>query len=193
MLEYVALAFCAAACHAAPNMTARAIPLRAIERTFLLCMVFLLEPQRGIVALQGAYLMKKAISNNVGSVKRFSRTPSHALVEERHGASQSAFYKAIIREALLKAVAPELLLPPTELGILQTLETEKRVMYAGEIAAELDKSYQLVGRRGKTLSERGLVNRDLNDQGRRTFEITPLAESSYFQEVAGDSLDVGSD
>ena len=54
-------------------------------------------------------------------------------------------------ESLLNSVAPQLLLPPTELGILQTLETEKRSMYAGEIAAELDKSYQLVGRRGKTL------------------------------------------
>src|SRR6185312_7996160 len=50
-------------------------------------------------------------------------------------------------ESLLKQVAPELLLPPTELGILETLETEQRPMYAGEIAAELDKSYQLVGRR----------------------------------------------
>jgi hypothetical protein len=58
-------------------------------------------------------------------------------------------------ESLLNAVAPELLLPPTELGILETLETERRVMYAGEIAAELDKLYQLVGRRGKTLAERG--------------------------------------
>jgi hypothetical protein len=96
-------------------------------------------------------------------------------------------------EALLNAVAPELLLPPTELGILQTLETEGRIMYAGEIAAELDKSYQLVGRRGKSLAERGLVNRDVNDQGRRTFEITPLAEASYFQQADGDVLDIGTD
>jgi hypothetical protein len=96
-------------------------------------------------------------------------------------------------ETLLNSVAPELLLPPTELGILQTLDTEGRVMYAGEIAAELDKSYQLVGRRGKTLAQRGLVNRDVNDQGRRTFEITPLAESSYFQQADRDSLDIGTD
>ena len=66
-------------------------------------------------------------------------------------------------ESLLNKVSPELLLPPTELGILRTLETEKRSMYAGEIAAELDKSYQLVGRRGKHLADRGLVVRDLND------------------------------
>jgi hypothetical protein len=93
-------------------------------------------------------------------------------------------------ESLLKQVAPELLLPPTELGILQTLETERRPMYAGEIAAELDKSYQLVGRRGRNLADRGLVNREVNDQGRRVFEITQLAEDSYFDEVEGDELDV---
>jgi len=91
-------------------------------------------------------------------------------------------------EGLLNAVAPELLLPPTELGILQTLQTEKRAMYAGEIAAELDKSYQLVGKRGKTLAERGLVSRDPNDQGRRVFELTPLAESSYFADGVKDAL-----
>ena len=93
-------------------------------------------------------------------------------------------------ESILNAVAPELLLPPTELGILQTLESEKRAMYAGEIASELDKSYQLVGRRGKMLAERGLVKRDVNDQSRRTFEITPLAETSYFDPAANDTLDI---
>jgi DNA-directed RNA polymerase subunit RPC12/RpoP len=94
-------------------------------------------------------------------------------------------------EKLLTSVAPQLLLPPTELGILQTLEGEKRPMYAGEIAAELDRSHQLVGKRGKMLAERGLVNRDRNEQGRRIFEITPLAESSYFTTDQADSLDVG--
>jgi DNA-binding transcriptional ArsR family regulator len=96
-------------------------------------------------------------------------------------------------QALLDAVSPELLLPSTELGILQILETEKRAMYAGEIASELDKSYQLVGRRGKTLAERDLVKRGNNDQGRRTFEITKLAETSYFPPATGDTLDVESD
>jgi DNA-binding transcriptional ArsR family regulator len=96
-------------------------------------------------------------------------------------------------QTLLEAVAPELLLPTTELGILQTFETEKRAMYAGDIASELDKSYQLVGKRGKTLAERGLVKRGENDQGRRTFEITPLAQFSYFAPTPGDALDVGAD
>jgi predicted transcriptional regulator len=93
-------------------------------------------------------------------------------------------------EGLLNAVEPELLLPSTELGILQTLQTKKRAMYAGEIAAEMDKSYQLVGKRGKTLADRGLVSRELNDQGRRVFEITSLAQSSYFAEDSQDALDV---
>jgi DNA-binding MarR family transcriptional regulator len=96
-------------------------------------------------------------------------------------------------EALLNDVAPQLLLPPTELGILQTLETEKRSMYAGEIAAELDKSYQLVGKRAKTLAERGLVKRDFFEQGRRVFEITPLAEASYFASTPADGLEVGAE
>ncbi len=91
-------------------------------------------------------------------------------------------------EGLLHDVTPELLLPPTELGILQTLQTEKRAMYAGEIAAELDKSYQLVGKRGKTLADRGLVNRDNFDQGRRVFELTVLAGSSYFADDVQDAL-----
>ena len=94
-------------------------------------------------------------------------------------------------ESLLQSVAAELLLPLTELGILHTLDTEKRPMYAGEIAAEMDKSYQLVGKRGKMLAERGLVKRDLNEQGRRIFEITPLAQTSYFSDDPADSLDVG--
>lgn len=61
-------------------------------------------------------------------------------------------------------------------------------MYAGEIAAELDKSYQLVGKRGRTLADRGLVSRELNDQGRRVFELTPLAETSYFANSVEDAL-----
>jgi len=93
-------------------------------------------------------------------------------------------------EALLQSVSPELLLPPTELGILQTLQSEGRPMLAGEIGEELDKSYQLIGRRGKLLAERGLVRRFETEQGRRQFEITHLAEESYFGDQAEDELDV---
>jgi len=87
-------------------------------------------------------------------------------------------------------ISSDLLLPPTELGILQTLDTEKRRMYASEIASELDRSYQLIGKRGKMLADRGLVTRTESEQGRRTFAITPLAEKSYFNEQNGEGLDV---
>ncbi|HTS34408.1 MAG TPA: hypothetical protein VMH04_01985, partial [Candidatus Solibacter sp.] len=72
-------------------------------------------------------------------------------------------------------------------------ETEKRPMYAAEIAAELDKSYQLVGKRGKMLSERGLVTRTESEQGRRVFGITTLAQSSYFSESDDDQLALGNE
>ena len=93
-------------------------------------------------------------------------------------------------EAVLAGIRPELLLPNTELGILQTLKTEARSMYAREIAVELDRSYQLVGKRGKMLSQRGLVKRDENEQGRRIFEITSLAVQSYFSGNEDVGLDV---
>jgi hypothetical protein len=82
-------------------------------------------------------------------------------------------------EAILRQVSSELLLPSTELGILQTLDSENRSMYAAEIAAELDTSYQMVGKRGKLLDQKGLVRR-LDVDNRRAFEITELARESYF-------------
>ncbi len=93
-------------------------------------------------------------------------------------------------EALLADISPELLLPSTELGILRTLKTENRAMNASEIASEMDRSYQLIGKRGKALSQRGLVDRDENQQGRRIFRITSLAEKSYFSDEGSASLDV---
>ena len=93
-------------------------------------------------------------------------------------------------ESTLKAVDQELLLPSAELGILQTLYTEDYALRAGYIAAELDCSYQLVGRRGKNLADRGLVDRGENEQGQRVFSITQLAENSYFSPDNTDSLDV---
>ena len=93
-------------------------------------------------------------------------------------------------ESLLASVSPALLLPQTELGILQTLASEKRPMFAAEIGDEMDKSYQLIGKRGKVLAERGLVNRFETDQGRRAFEITHLAEESYFSNDSEVQLEV---
>lgn len=96
-------------------------------------------------------------------------------------------------EAALKAIEPNLLLPRAELGILQTLNAEQRALHAADIAGELDCSYQLVGKRGKILSERGLVDRSENEQGRRQFRITKLAETNYFETLPSDVLDVGGD
>jgi DNA-binding HxlR family transcriptional regulator len=53
-------------------------------------------------------------------------------------------------------------------------------MRAGEIAEELDCSHQLIGRRGKHLEERKLVVRDVDEDGRRTYELTSFAKDSYF-------------
>lgn len=80
----------------------------------------------------------------------------------------------------LKAVSGELLLPRTELGILQTLDSTDHPMRPGEIAEELDCSHQLVGRRAKNLEERKLVSRDTSDDGRRSYSLTELAKKSYF-------------
>jgi DNA-binding MarR family transcriptional regulator len=83
----------------------------------------------------------------------------------------------------LRSVDKETLLPGAELGILHTLHSEGKAMFAADIAVELDCSYQLIGRRGRNLSERGLVKRDENDAGRRTFEISPNAEETYFKNL----------
>ena len=85
-------------------------------------------------------------------------------------------------EGLLQSVDQSLLLPQTELGILHALHSEKRSLFAGEIALELDCSYQLVGKRGRILADRGLVDRRENEAGRRIFGITDLAEESYFSQ-----------
>lgn len=85
-------------------------------------------------------------------------------------------------EATLRAVDQNLLLRPTELGILRTLNFEKKALYAGAIAGELDCSYQLVGRRAKNLAEQGLVNRDRNADNRREFSLTKEAQDVYFSD-----------
>lgn len=94
-------------------------------------------------------------------------------------------------ERLIRSVAEENLLPGTELGILKTLHDERTRMFAKEIAAQLDCSYQLVGKRGRTLAERSLVSRGENEKGRRTFEITPIAQKVYFDITPEDSMDFG--
>jgi hypothetical protein len=93
-------------------------------------------------------------------------------------------------ENVLKDVNQELLLPQTELGILETLYTENHKMVASDIAAELDCSYQLVGKRGKIMADRGLVERSGN-QNRRLYDLTSDARRNYFSENASRHLNVG--
>jgi DNA-binding MarR family transcriptional regulator len=92
--------------------------------------------------------------------------------------------------AELRAVSIDLLLPPTELGILHTLHTESAALRPAFVAGELDCSYQLVGKRAKSMAERGLVKRYLNDQGNRLLEIEPTAEAAYFSAEQREELDV---
>jgi len=85
-------------------------------------------------------------------------------------------------EDLINSVAEDSLLPKVELGILKTLHDERKAMFAKEIASELDCSYQLIGKRGKILSDRDLIGRAENTQGRRTFSIKDKTEKIYFTE-----------
>jgi predicted transcriptional regulator len=94
-------------------------------------------------------------------------------------------------EKLIKQVSDENLLPETDLGILKTLHDERRRMFAKEIGAELDCSYQLIGKRGRSLAERNLLSREENEKGRRVFEINSIAEDVYFSETKDDNMDFG--
>src|SRR4051794_16110073 len=77
---------------------------------------------------------------------------------------------------VLEQVNRNLLLPSTEISILHTLHSEKGSMYANEVAGELDCSYQLVGKRGRNLVERGLAKRVTEASQRRSFgRLIPLA------------------
>jgi DNA-binding MarR family transcriptional regulator len=94
-------------------------------------------------------------------------------------------------ERLIRSVSDENLLPDTELGILKTLHDERKSMFAKEIAAQLDCSYQLIGKRGRTLAERDFVSRGENEKGRRVFEITTIAQKVYFEVAPEDRMDFG--
>ncbi len=93
-------------------------------------------------------------------------------------------------EATLRAVSEDALLPQVELGIIHALGTERAPQVASDVAGELDCSYQLIGKRAKMLSDRGLVDRDQHDGGRRVFSITETARSIYMQ--AMDEPELGS-
>jgi DNA-binding MarR family transcriptional regulator len=91
---------------------------------------------------------------------------------------------------MLENVQEELLLPKTELGILQTLHSEVEPKRPAFVAEELDCSYQLVGKRAVRLEERGLVTRLRDEQDHRILEITDLAKRSYFSAPDAQQLDV---
>ncbi len=92
-------------------------------------------------------------------------------------------------EDVINAVQPELLLPDAELAIMQTLFNEKKKMFAAEIAGELDCSGQLVGRRGKNLSERSLVTRNYIGQV-YSYDLTKQARDAYFSDLEANRLDL---
>jgi len=83
---------------------------------------------------------------------------------------------------LIGEVSADVLLPRTELGILKALHDERADMFANQIAAELDCSYQLIGKRGRILADKELVERSENKAGRRVFLITQEAQDLYFNE-----------
>lgn len=91
-------------------------------------------------------------------------------------------------EDVIAAIQPELLLPETELGIMQTLFSEQKTMVAAEIARELDCSGQLVGRRGKNLYERSLVTRRHVGTVYR-YELTDQAKAAYFSDPDAHELE----
>lgn len=87
-------------------------------------------------------------------------------------------------------VASEQLLPETELGILRSLDSEARPLYAGEIAGELDVSHQLIGWRAKRLDEQNLIIREAVKGGRRTYKLSTDARRIYFDDRAAWGLQV---
>ena len=93
-------------------------------------------------------------------------------------------------EPMLKSIQEELLLPKTELGILQTLQAENEPKRPAFVAAELDCSYQLVGKRAVRLEDRGLVKRLQDEHDHRILQITELARNSYFSSSEAQQLDV---
>jgi len=92
-------------------------------------------------------------------------------------------------EDIITSVDQNLLLPETELSILQALKTEDREMVAAEIASELDCSGQLVGRRGRKLYERRLVSRSSAGQV-YSYSLTEQAKTAYFEGAAKQDLNL---
>ena len=74
-----------------------------------------------------------------------------------------------------------IMLEPIELEIVTTLKDEGREMRAGEIAALIDVTHQLVGRRTSKLKDMGLVEKSQDElDGRMRNSITERCENTYF-------------
>lgn len=82
-------------------------------------------------------------------------------------------------EKEVKTLSDETMLPQVELEILETLNEEDIPMKAGEIAALVDATYQLVGRRTSKLHEMGLVYKADAEGGKRS-TITKKARERFF-------------
>lgn len=74
----------------------------------------------------------------------------------------------------------EIMLEPVELDIITTLKDEARDMRAGEIAALIDVTHQLVGRRTSKLKDLGLVDKFDGEDGKVRSGITERCEKTYF-------------
>ncbi|MCW5297442.1 transcriptional regulator [Herbaspirillum lusitanum] len=74
-----------------------------------------------------------------------------------------------------------IMLEPIELEIVSTINDEGREMRAGEIAALLDTTHQLIGRRTGKLKDMGLVNKARDDEGVMQNSITERCERTYFE------------
>ncbi|MFG3454802.1 PHD finger domain-containing protein [Stutzerimonas stutzeri] len=78
----------------------------------------------------------------------------------------------------------EIMLEPVELEIITTLKDEARDMRAGEIAALIDVTHQLVGRRTSKLKDLGLVDKFDGEDGKVRSGITDRCDKTYFDTSA---------
>lgn len=77
----------------------------------------------------------------------------------------------------------DIMLDPIELEILSVLNTEKRLMRAGEISDLIDSTHQMVGRRTSKLQDLGLVEKQRDYQDKTVSKITIRAENLYFKDL----------
>lgn len=72
------------------------------------------------------------------------------------------------------------MLEPVELEIVTTLNEEGREMRAGEIAALIDTTHQLIGRRTSKLQDMGLIRKFRDEDSKTKNELTERCTNTYF-------------